>query len=72
MKKEKGEPKASFQDLRSFVGRFSLGQEQKLIASTNGKRGYLERRIFPKIQERRFREIEVFGFRRLPTCVSTL
>ena len=37
-----------------------------------GKRGYLKRRILPKIRERRFREIEVFGFRTLPTCVSTL
>ena len=35
-------------------------------------RGYLERRISPKIQEGRFREIEVVGFRRLPTHVPTL
>ena len=32
---------------------------------------YLERRISPKIQEERFQEIEVFGFRRLLTRVST-
>ena len=35
-------------------------------------RGYLERRISSSIRERRFREIEVFGFRRLPTHVSML
>ena len=48
-KRERGEPKASFQDLRSSVGWFSSGQEQKFIASMRGKRGYLERRISPKI-----------------------
>ena len=37
-----------------------------------GTRAYLERRISSKIQEGRFREIEVVGFRRLPTSVSTL
>ena len=34
--------------------------------------GYLERRISSKIREMRIREIEVFGFRKLPTHVSTL
>ena len=34
-----------------------------------GTHGYLERRISPKIQEMRFREIEVFGFRTLLTRV---
>ena len=71
-KRERGEPRASSQDLRSSVGQFLLGQEQKFITSTNDMRGYLEKRISPKIQERRFREIEVFGFRRLPTRVSML
>ena len=37
-----------------------------------GTHGYLERKISPKIQEGGFREIEVVGIRRLPTCVSTL
>ena len=69
-KRERGEPKAPFQDLRSSVGRFLSSQEQKFIASMRGTHGYLERRISPKIQERRFQEIEVVGFRRLPTHVS--
>ena len=69
-KRERGEPKASFQDLRSSVSRFSLGQEQKFISSTRGTCGYLKRGISPKIQEGRFWEIEVVGFRRLPTRVS--
>ena len=34
--------------------------------------GYLERRISLNIQERRFWEIKVVGFRRLPTRVSML
>ena len=62
--------KDSSQDLRSFVGRFSSGQEQKFIASTRGTPGYIERGISPKFQEGRFREIEVVGFMRLPTRVS--
>ena len=37
-----------------------------------GMREYLERWISPNIREMRFREIEVFGFRKLFTCVSTL
>ena len=37
-----------------------------------GMCGYLEIRILLKIQERRFHEIEVIGFRRLPTRISTL
>ena len=48
-KRERGELKASFQDIRSFVGQFSSGQEQKFIALTRGTRGYLERRILLKI-----------------------
>ena len=70
--RERGEPKASFHDLWNSVGRFSSGQEQKFITSTRGMRGYLERRISPKIQERRFLEIEVVRFRSLSTHVSTL
>ena len=66
----KSRVKASSQDLRSSVGRFSSGQEQKFIASTRGKRGYLKRGISLKIQEGRFQEIEVVEFRRLPTHVS--
>ena len=62
--------KASSRDLQSFVGLFSSGQERKFIASTRGTRGYLERGISPKIQKRRFREIEDVGFGRLPTHVS--
>ena len=69
-KRERGELKASFQDLRSSFSRFSWGREQKFIASTRGALGYLERRISLKIQERRFQEIEVVGFRRLHTLVS--
>ena len=71
-KRERGEPRASSQDLWSSVGRFSSSQEQKFITSTRGTHGYLERRISSKIQEGSFREIEVVGFMRLPTCVSTL
>ena len=70
--KGRGEPRDSFQDLRSFVGRFLSGQEQKFIASMRGTCGYLERRISSKIRERRIREIKVFGFRKLPTHVSKL
>ena len=66
----KEESQASFQDLPSSVGRFSSGQEQKFISSMRGMRGYLKRGILSKIQEGRFREIEVVGFRRLPTRVS--
>ena len=62
--------KASSQDLQSSVGRFTSGQEQKFIASTRGTRGYLKRGISSKIQEERFCEIEVVGFKRLPTRVS--
>ena len=65
----KNESQASFQDLRSSAGRFSLGQEQKFISLTRGTHGYPKRGISPKIQKGRFREIEVIGFRRLPTCV---
>ena len=68
----KEESQASFQDLWSSVGRFLLGQEQKFIASTRGNCGYLKRGISLKIQEGRFREIEVVGFRRLPTRVSRI
>ena len=68
--REKQESQASFQDIRSSVGRFLLGEEQKFITSTRGTRGYLKRGISPKIQEGRFWEIEVVGFKRLPTCVS--
>ena len=70
--RERGEPRASSQDLRSSVGWFSSSQEQKFIASTRGTLGYLERRISPKIQEGRFWEIEVVGFTRLSTRASTL
>ena len=62
--------KASSRDLQSFIGLFSSGQERTFIASTRGTRGYLERGISPKIQKRRFREIEDVGFGRLPTRVS--
>ena len=68
--REREESQASFQDLWSSVGRFSSGQEQKFIASTRGTCRYLKRGISPKIQEGRFREIEVVGFRRLRTHVS--
>ena len=54
--------KASSQDLQSSVGRFSSVQERKFIASTRGTSGYLEKGISLKIQEGRFREIEVVGF----------
>ena len=57
-------------ELRS--GRLSSGQERKFIASTRGMHGYLEIKISPKIQEGRFQEIEVVGFRRLPTRVFML
>ena len=69
-KRERGESKASFQDLWSSIGQFSSGQERKFIASMRGTYGYLERRISLKIQERKFRDIEFFGFRKLPTRVS--
>ena len=71
-KRKRGEPKASFQDLRSSVGWFSSRQEQNFIVSTRGMHGYLERRISSKIQERRFLEVKVIGFRKLPIYVSTL
>ena len=62
----KEESQASSHDLWSSTGRFSSGQEQIFIASTRGTHGYLKKGIFPKIQEGRFWEIEVVGFRRLP------
>ena len=62
--------KASSEDLRSSIGRFSLGQELKFITSTRGTSGYLKIGISPKYQEGRFREIEVVGSRRLSTHVS--
>ena len=68
----KEESQASFQDLWSYVGRFSLGQEQKFIASTRGMRGYPKRGISLKIQDWRFREIEVVGLRcdaPIPGCL---
>ena len=67
--KREEEIQASFQGLWSSVGWFSSGQEQKFIASTRGNRGYLKIGISPKIQDGRFREIEVVGFRRLPTLL---
>ena len=48
-RREKQESQASFQDLRSSVGRFSLGEGQKFITSTRGTRGYFKIRISPKI-----------------------
>ena len=66
----KEESQAFSHDLRSSEGWFSSGQEQKFIASMRGTRGYLKRGISPKIQDERFREIEVVRFRRLPTHVS--
>ena len=66
----KEESQDSSRDVRSSMGRFSLGQEQMFIASTRSTCGYLKRGISPKIQEGRFREIEVVGFRRLSTLVS--
>ena len=61
-REKRREPKDSFQDLRSSIGQFSSGQERKFIASTR----------VHKIRERRFREIKVFGLRKLPARVSTL
>ena len=70
--RERGEVKASFQDLRSSVSRFLLGQEQKSIASTRAMCGCRKHEISPRIQAMRFREIEVVKFKRLPTHVSAL
>ena len=70
-RREKRRAKASSLDLRSFVDWFLLGQERKFITSTRGMRGYQKIHISPKFQEGRFREIEVVGFRRLPTRVSS-
>ena len=50
----------------------SSGQGQKFIASMKGICGYLEREVSSKIQGGKFGEIEVIGFRRLPTHSSTL
>ena len=58
--------------LRSSIGCFSSGQEQKFIASMRGTHEYLERRISSNNQEGRFWEIKVVGFRRVPTFVSKL
>ena len=66
-RREKRRAKASSQDLQSSVGLFLSDQERKFIASTRGMRGYLEKGISSKNQEGRYREIEVVGFRRLPT-----
>ena len=71
-KRERGEIRAFSQDLRSSIDRFSSDQEQKFIVSMRGTCGYPERKISSKIQEGRFWEIEVVGFRRLPTRVSML
>ena len=69
----KGRAKAFSHDLQSSIRRFSSGKEQKFIASTRGTRGYLKIGISPKIQEGRFREIKVVGFRRLPNpCITRL
>ena len=38
--RERGEPRASFRDLWSSVGRNSLSQEQKFIVSTKAMCGY--------------------------------
>ena len=42
------------------------------MASTRGTHGYLEREISPINQERKFWEIEVVGFMRLPIRSSML
>ena len=67
---ERRREKEESQRLPSKIYGVPSGQEQKFIASMRGTRGYVERRISSKIQEMRFREIEVFGFRRLPIRVS--
>ena len=64
------------QELPSKVYRVPLvyfrRAKNKISSYRRGTCGYLKRRISSKIKERRFREIEVVGFRRLPTHVSTL
>ena len=61
--KERGgrEHQASLFDLRSSVGRFSSGQEQKFIASTRGMRGYLEREISSRIQGKKVGKSKLSG-----------
>ena len=72
--KEGGNEKSLSFSLRSteLSWSVSVGPRKKVITSTRGMRGYLEREISPRIQERKFQEIKVFGFRRLPTRSSTL
>ena len=64
------ESQASFQDIRSSEGRFSSGQEKK-VHRINDKYAWVpEKRDFVKDPKERFQDIEVVGFRRLPTLVS--
>ena len=48
--KEKRETPTSLYDLRRSVGRFSSGQELKIICSTKATRRYRKHEISPRIQ----------------------
>ena len=56
--RERKGSKDSFSDPRSFVCPSSSDQELKFIYSMRATRMYQNRRISPKIQKRRFREIK--------------
>ena len=49
-KEEKREAPTSLYDLRRSMGRFSLGQELKIIYSTKAMCGYQKHEISPRIQ----------------------
>ena len=59
--------RASSDDPRSSIGRNLSSQELKFIASTRVTCTYKKRGVSPKIQRKRFREIEGLGLGRLPT-----
>ena len=48
--KEEREASTSLYDLRRSVGRFSSGQELKIICSTKATRGYRKHELSPRIQ----------------------
>ena len=69
-KRERGEPMLPPKIYKVPLVDFRQVKNKSSSHRPRGMRGYLKRGISPKIQEGRFWEIEVVGFRRLLTGVS--
>ena len=62
-RRERGEPKASFQDIQSSAGRFSSSKEQKFIASTRVTCGCLKTWDFVEDPSEEFGKSKVSSLR---------